>query len=391
MLFPGLSISIPSLQPEKQWLKPEWVTLKSGTQSRDVNELYEANPATVQQYAELMQEDLWDWMRHPLPVAFLSSDGKIYAGDCHHRVSAAHAAKKEIYVDLREGELIDAVLYSCRANTDHGLPLRAKDQRKRIELFLDTLENLDEARSQSLLQSIPNLSEIERRNSKWSTRVIAKYLKLTESSYRTVINIIQEREMAEKITQFAVDDWVCVKSAYANLVGVPEGTIGKICSFDKRKGIFVIPGAGSLGADGRILPSLYIHPDYLEKTDPPSLVEKISQTIAPTSVQEELKQKAKELAIPVDGLPEMERNEGLPDTLVDDRLFASPGLTDDVVNFVGKLGDKEIGKVWNAIAPRIPPIDLLTQIDLQKLTNDGLKDLICVAQQELNSREQAAE
>ncbi len=162
-----------------------------------------------------MQEDLWDWMRHPLPVAFLSSDGKIYAGDCHHWVSAAHAAKKEIYVDLRPGELVDAVLYSCRANTDHGLPLRAKDQRKRIELFLDILENLDEVRSQALLQSIPNLSEIERRNGKWSTRVIAKYLKLTESSYRTVINIIQEREIAEKIAQFAVDDWVCVKPAYA--------------------------------------------------------------------------------------------------------------------------------------------------------------------------------
>jgi hypothetical protein len=201
------STFIPLLQPEKQWLKPEWITLKSGTQSRDVDGLYEANPATVQQYAELMQEGLWDWMRHPLPVAFLASDGKIYAGDCHHRVSAARAASQEIFVDLRPGELVDAVLYSCRANTDHGLPLRAKDQRKRIELFLDTLKNLDEVRSQSLLQSIPNLSEIERRNSKWSTRVIAKYLKLTESSYRTVINILQEREMAQNFTQFAVDDW----------------------------------------------------------------------------------------------------------------------------------------------------------------------------------------
>ena len=72
-LFPESSISIPSLQPEKQWLKPEWITLKSGTQSRDVDALYEANPATVQQYAEVMQSGNWDWLRHPLPVAFLLS------------------------------------------------------------------------------------------------------------------------------------------------------------------------------------------------------------------------------------------------------------------------------------------------------------------------------
>jgi signal recognition particle subunit SEC65 len=390
--IPSLRDALATLQPEKQWLKPEWITLKSGTQSRDVNGLYEANPATVQQYAELMQEELWDWMRHPLPVAFLSNDGKIYAGDCHHRVSAAHAAKKEIYVDLQPGELVDAVLYSCRANTDHGLPLRAKDQRKRIELFLDTLENLDEVRSQSLLQSIPNLSEIERRNSKWSTRVIAKYLKLTESSYRTVINIIQEREMLGKIARFAVDDWVCVKSAYADLVGVPEGTTGKIRFLDKRKGIFI---TGGLGTDGRMLPSICIHPDYLEKTDPPPEGEKISQqSVTPaTSVQEELESIAKELGIPVDGLPEVERNEGSPDSLVDDRPF-TPGSVDEAVNieeFLSKLIGEEIDKVWNAIAPRIPDVDLLLKIDLQKLAVDDLKDLICVAQQELNSREQAAE
>ncbi len=388
------NISIPS--PGKQWLDPHRIILKEGTQSRDVDELFSVNVSVVQNYAEMMEQGLWEWEREPLPVAFLAADGKIYAGDCHHRVSAAIAAGKEIYVNLLSGELVDAVLYSCQANTYHGLLLRPKDQRKRIELFLDTLAGLDEVRSQSLLQSIPNLTEIERKNGKWSTRVIAKYLRLTESGYRTIINIVQERELAEKFTQFSDGDWVCIKSGSNNLVGVPEGTKGKIQSFDKRRGIFIVPASGSLDADGRMLPSFYVHPDYLEETDAPIEIEKISQPpAAPTSVREELKQKAEELGIPVDGLPEAEHNQGSPDTLVDDRPFANPHLVAefvDVESFIGKIGqlpDKEIKRVWDAIAPRISLVEKFSRqiINLESFDNEDLQDLIAYANELLESRQ----
>ncbi len=396
----NISIPSPSLMPGKQWVKPNWITLKNGTQSRDVDEIYQVNISVVQNYAEMMEQGLWEWEREPLPVAFLSADGKIYAGDCHHRVSAAVASGKEIYVNLLPGELVDAILYSCQANTYHGLLLRPKDQRKRIELFLDTLAGLDEVRSQSLLRSIPNLTEIERKNGKWSTRVIAKYLRLTESGYRTIINILQERELSEKFTQFSQGDCVLIKPDSDNLVGVAEGITGKIRSFDKRKGIFVIPADGSLGADGRMLPSLYVHPDYLEKTDAP--VETVSsgldkQPSPLASVHDEIKQKAKEVGIPVNGLPDVEHDQGSPDTLVDDRPFASPGLingfvdVESLINKSDQLPDKEINRIWDAIAPRIHTVDLVMAIDLQKLTSDDLEDLICVAQKELNSREKSAD
>ncbi|MBW4674724.1 MAG: hypothetical protein KME52_12040 [Desmonostoc geniculatum HA4340-LM1] len=373
------SISIPLLAPGRQWLNPKWIALKEGTQSRDVDELFNVNVSVVQNYTEMMEQGLWEWKREPLPVAFLSADGKIYAGDCYHRAMAAITVGENLYVNLLSGKLVDAILYSCQANTYHGLLLRPKDQRKRIELFLDTLENLDEARSHSLLDSIPGLSEAERRNcqNKWSARVIAKYLRLTESGYRTIINIQQERELALKFTQFAEGDWVSVK---------PDAEVGKIHSFDKRKGVFVVPTNGT---------GVYIHPDYLEKTDAPIEIEKISQATAPTSVQEELKQKAEKLGIPVNGLPEVERNEGDPSSLVDNS-FATPGL-DEVDLWAEQLSDEQIDRVWSAIAarraegiaPRVPLTEKFSRqiINLESFDNQDLQDLIAYANELLESRQ----
>lgn len=384
--------------PGKQWLDPARIILKGGTQSRDVNEVYEANVATVQHYAELMKEGLWDWERQPLPVAFVAADGKIYAGDCHHRASAAIAAGKQIYIDLRPGELIDAILFSCRANTDHGLPLRAKDQRKRIELFLDTLAKLDEARSHQLLQSTPGLTDIERRNGKWSARVIAKYLKLTESSYRTVINIVQEREMALAFSQFAEGDWVRIKPHYGGDIVkfAREGTTGRIHSFDKRKGVFIVPVPGTLDIEGRMLPSFYVDPDCIEKTEAPPLMETGKNTQPePTSIEQELEQQAEAVGLPndVQVLPDVERNQGDPDTLVDDRPFATPGLAvDEVEEFVSKvdqLPPEQIDKVWTAIAPRIPLVDIFS-IGIESLDNEDLQELVSYANELLTRRQEEA-
>ncbi|MBC1217700.1 hypothetical protein GNE08_26250 [Trichormus variabilis ARAD] len=344
----------------KQWIDPKKIILKHGTQYRYyVDAAYAANVKVVQGFAEVMQEDLWDWYREPLPVAFLSSEGKIYVGDGHHRVSAAHTVKKQIYVDLRPGELVDAILFSCQSNTDHGYQLRAKDQRKRIEMFLDTLDGLDEVRSRQLLESVPGLSEIERRNcqgGKWSARVVAKYLRLTESGYRTVINIQQEREMVGYFSQFSEGDWVRVQESIADGTDFPWGTIAQIQNLDKRKGVFIIPLPGATDREGRILPSGYIHPRCLEKTEAPQLLDtgKITQPEAITSIEQEVEQQATELGLSNRSqiLPDVERNQGEPHSLVDDRPFTGEG--DQLSTWINDLPEENFQKVWSAINQRQP-------------------------------------
>jgi hypothetical protein len=171
-----------SVEPGEVWVDPHLIIVDQGTQSR-----IETDLDTVKRYAEAMREGLWNWEQKPLPIAFLAPDGSIYASDCHHRtVAATLAGKDRVLFDLRTGTLEEAILFSCKANRNHGLTLRPRDQRKQIEMFLDTRDRLPE--------------DDERK--KWGGRLIAKYLNLPESGYRTVINIMKERrERAEKISR----------------------------------------------------------------------------------------------------------------------------------------------------------------------------------------------
>ena len=220
-LLNELNTLTPLLLPGEQWIDPKLVQLKEGTQPRDCDENFAGEIGKIQQYAEDMKSGIWDFTKSPLPVAFIDSAGKIHASDCHHRVSAAIAAGIEkIYIDLRQGELVDAKLFACQANTQHGLPLRPKDQRKRIEMFLDLLETIDSERVIELLDSISNLGKLEKTNSlnffvdgRWTARTVAKYLKLNESGYRTVQNIMLERRRAKAFADFSVDDFTRVTSS----------------------------------------------------------------------------------------------------------------------------------------------------------------------------------
>ena len=247
-------------KPGKAWIDPHEIDLCAGTQSRDRTDW-----ETVQRYTELMQENLWDWERGPLPVIFQDRFGRKYPGDCHHRTEAAIKAGVDlICVDLRKGTLIDAIMHSCeaKANREHGLPLTAKDQRRRIELFLDTRDRLPESD--------------ERR--RYSTREVARYLGLADSGYRTVCNVLSEREMLGKISQFASGDRVqVVRNPAAGSGGYwPDGTLGKVQSLDKKKGILVVPDTAA-HLDRWMLSHGWIHPDNLIKSDAPWLSGQISQ------------------------------------------------------------------------------------------------------------------
>ncbi|MDX9741987.1 MAG: ParB/RepB/Spo0J family partition protein [Gammaproteobacteria bacterium] len=69
-------------------------------------------------------------------VAFLDG-GRYYLADGFHRVLAAREAKVEkIAMDLHDGTIRDAVLYSVQANAEHGLRRTSADKRRAVERLL---------------------------------------------------------------------------------------------------------------------------------------------------------------------------------------------------------------------------------------------------------------
>ena len=189
----------------EMWLDPKLVILNAGTQSRDPNTWGEpegiVSEEAVEEYAQLMREGLWDYEQKPLPVAYF--DGNVhYASDSHHRTAAAIRAGVELIYEVRSGGLFEAIANSCRSNRKHSkLPLTKSDQRRQIELFLDTLDRATPEQRQKLLESVPRLSDREK---SWSCRVIAKYLELSEVGYRTVNNIIAERKQRQLAAELQV-------------------------------------------------------------------------------------------------------------------------------------------------------------------------------------------
>ena len=197
--------SIVSSTSIASWIDPRSVLTDAGTQSRAWED-----SETIDTYTEKMTAGLWEWERQPLPVVFYDGEN-YYPGDCHHRIKAAIKAEAElIYVDVREGTLRDAIVYSCQANTDHGIPLRPRDQRKRIEMLLEQLMVMTVDERIALLDKVPNLTQQERahceKSGEWSNRVIARYLRLTASGYVTVSNIQKEREFKRLIEELGLKE-----------------------------------------------------------------------------------------------------------------------------------------------------------------------------------------
>ena len=204
----------PELQPRHSsasststhsWIDPRSVRSDAGTQSRAWED-----SETIDDYAEKMLAGLWDWERQPLPVVFYDGEN-YYPGDCHHRVKAAIKAEQDsICVDVREGSLRDAIVYSCQANTDHGIPLRPRDQRRRIEMLLEQLAAMSPDERIALLGKAPGVKEQERahviKTGEWSSRVIARYLKLTASGYVTVTNVQKEREFKRLVEELGLKE-----------------------------------------------------------------------------------------------------------------------------------------------------------------------------------------
>jgi hypothetical protein len=103
------------------------IRIDGGTQARA-----KMSDETVQSYADALK----DGVEFPPVVAFY--DGKDYwLADGFNRYYAHQMIKrKEIEVDVRRGNILDAKLYACGANATHGQPRSHEDKRNAVMMVL---------------------------------------------------------------------------------------------------------------------------------------------------------------------------------------------------------------------------------------------------------------
>lgn len=96
------------------------------------------DPRTIQKYAEAMRADA----EFP-PVTLAHIGGSLYLVDGWHRVAAALANNQYlIWADISEMTFDEARWYAAKANTEHGLPLKAKELREVFRAFIDTRQHI---------------------------------------------------------------------------------------------------------------------------------------------------------------------------------------------------------------------------------------------------------
>jgi hypothetical protein len=131
----------------------------------------------VNSYADIMRDaaDYENSNFPPVVVYYIEDEGTYLLSDGFHRLYAARLAGLEsIKADVKEGTKVDALLFACKANTMHGIPLSNADKRRVV---------------------VTILSNPEWR--KWSDRQIARVLNRVVS-HQTVANIRAELYSTEE-------------------------------------------------------------------------------------------------------------------------------------------------------------------------------------------------
>lgn len=91
-------------------------------------------------YLADIENDLKDGAQLP-PVSLFLDATKYYLVDGLHRLYAAKNLKQEMIVaDIRKGSRRDAILFSCKVNSEHGLRRTRKDKRKAVKKLLTNSE-----------------------------------------------------------------------------------------------------------------------------------------------------------------------------------------------------------------------------------------------------------
>lgn len=116
--------------------KPTWVSVHSLILNDGAQIRVKLDNPTVDKYAELMREEGKGPSSFPPPVVF--TDGKtLWLADGFHRLAASARNQHErIKVEVRQGTLAEAVLYSITANATRGLPLASDDRQRAATLLL---------------------------------------------------------------------------------------------------------------------------------------------------------------------------------------------------------------------------------------------------------------
>lgn len=95
---------------------------------------------TVQEYAELMRDHLWDFQSRQRPIVLYDGDA-FWLADGFHRIEAAQRAGLSDYpVEVLRGSKRDAILRAAGANSQHGLRRTNADKRRAVELLLKDVE-----------------------------------------------------------------------------------------------------------------------------------------------------------------------------------------------------------------------------------------------------------
>jgi hypothetical protein len=96
------------------------------------------NEDVVQEYAEAMRDERWDWASIKRPLVYTDGEsGDYWLADGFHRIEAAQRAGLTDYqVEVLKGDKRAAQLHAARANADHGLRRSRQDVQRAIELLL---------------------------------------------------------------------------------------------------------------------------------------------------------------------------------------------------------------------------------------------------------------
>lgn len=98
------------------------------------------NEDTVQEYAELMRDHLWDFQSRQRPIV-LYDGSAFWLADGFHRIEAAQRAQlSDFPVEVLKGDQRDAILRAAGANSQHGLRRTNADKRRAVELLLKDAE-----------------------------------------------------------------------------------------------------------------------------------------------------------------------------------------------------------------------------------------------------------
>ncbi len=108
-----------------------------GTQTR-----VRIDPATVHRYVEKAERGEQPGVDGKPPLVVVADKHhRVWLADGFHRLEAwKKLGRKEIWCEMRQGSKLDALLYACAANEDHGLPRSNADKRNIVRMVLSIRE-----------------------------------------------------------------------------------------------------------------------------------------------------------------------------------------------------------------------------------------------------------